>query len=603
MPVARFEMPNGQIGRFEVPEGTTPEEAHRLIKNYLGAGGQLQTEKETKAQKESRELNSVTPAELIAANPMTRVAVGAASPILGVMEQFGITSPQGRRELQAMQERGNNALGFGAGGMVSDIAGNVLSPAWLGAAKAMPQATSMGGRIAQGAGLGALGGATTWGDNPMGSAAVGAALGGAIPPVGAALAGGIKSGANLIPGLRKENFYRAAAGDKAEEIIELLRQNQQLVPGSMPTAGQAASPAGRAEFSAIQASAARTNPSAYAQRADEQSAAQLAQLQSVGQDKKALDAAIKARKAATDPLYEAARNSASPVDIKPVVEKINKLLRDNPGNAELITELTAVKKGLMNGDDLRSNAKEIVSSIDGLKARMADEKNKFIGGQLDDIKTSLEKSIPGYEQAQKVFRDKSLPINQMQAGQYLEGVATPTGYQPGAGTPLRQHQFLEAIRKTTDVAGDDAAKRAADIFAKRVTGSPRFKELTEVLEPDQMKAVTDVAADFIRNKQYIDQALRGAIGQPELKATAKIPNMLQREAMVMNAIIGKAEGKINEKLAAEIAVEMLNPAGVAENLHRAMRRASMNKARAEVLSAWMRGATPGLTNQAAAAAE
>jgi len=35
MPIARFEMPDGRIGRFEVPEGTTPEEAQKLIQQSL----------------------------------------------------------------------------------------------------------------------------------------------------------------------------------------------------------------------------------------------------------------------------------------------------------------------------------------------------------------------------------------------------------------------------------------------------------------------------------------------------------------------------------------------------------------------------------------
>ena len=35
MPVARFEMPDGRIGRFEVPEGTTPENAQALIEQHL----------------------------------------------------------------------------------------------------------------------------------------------------------------------------------------------------------------------------------------------------------------------------------------------------------------------------------------------------------------------------------------------------------------------------------------------------------------------------------------------------------------------------------------------------------------------------------------
>jgi outer membrane lipoprotein SlyB len=35
MPIARFEMPDGRIGRFEVPEGTTPEQAQELIAQSL----------------------------------------------------------------------------------------------------------------------------------------------------------------------------------------------------------------------------------------------------------------------------------------------------------------------------------------------------------------------------------------------------------------------------------------------------------------------------------------------------------------------------------------------------------------------------------------
>jgi len=42
MPIARFEMPDGRIGRFEVPEGTTPEQAQKLISEYLGEQDQNQ---------------------------------------------------------------------------------------------------------------------------------------------------------------------------------------------------------------------------------------------------------------------------------------------------------------------------------------------------------------------------------------------------------------------------------------------------------------------------------------------------------------------------------------------------------------------------------
>ena len=35
MPIARFEMPDGKIARYEVPEGTTPEQAQTMIKGYI----------------------------------------------------------------------------------------------------------------------------------------------------------------------------------------------------------------------------------------------------------------------------------------------------------------------------------------------------------------------------------------------------------------------------------------------------------------------------------------------------------------------------------------------------------------------------------------
>jgi len=37
MPIARFELPDGRIGRFEVPEGTTPEQAVSLISSNLSS--------------------------------------------------------------------------------------------------------------------------------------------------------------------------------------------------------------------------------------------------------------------------------------------------------------------------------------------------------------------------------------------------------------------------------------------------------------------------------------------------------------------------------------------------------------------------------------
>lgn len=47
MPIAKFEMPDGRIGRFEVPEGTTPEQAQSMIVASLGGQQAQQPEEKT----------------------------------------------------------------------------------------------------------------------------------------------------------------------------------------------------------------------------------------------------------------------------------------------------------------------------------------------------------------------------------------------------------------------------------------------------------------------------------------------------------------------------------------------------------------------------
>ena len=54
--------------------------------------------------------------------------------------------------------------------------------------------------------------------------------------------------------------------------------------------------------------------------------------------------------------------------------------------------------------------------------------------------------------------------------------------------------------------------------------------------------------------------------------------------MVMHTIIDRSSGKIDKKVAANLALEMLNPPAVAESIAKAQARAASNKALAEQLS-------------------
>ncbi len=86
------------------------------------------------------------------------------------------------------------------------------------------------------------------------------------------------------------------AGDLQQQVVEALLAHRDKL-GAM-TAGQAAAPAGSAEFSALQKIAETRNPSKYAAIEAEQEAARRKAIQEIGQTPEALDAA-KADRSAT----------------------------------------------------------------------------------------------------------------------------------------------------------------------------------------------------------------------------------------------------------------------------------------------------------------
>lgn len=130
--------------------------------------------------------------ERIAGNPITRVAIGAAEPILGAAQlaanAVGVGEPVNEhlQQLDRMINAGRGDSGFDA----ARFAGNVISPVNAGLAKALPAVTSTAGRAGVGAGAGAVGGATMpvtqedgyWG-NKGAQVATGATFGAVLTPV------------------------------------------------------------------------------------------------------------------------------------------------------------------------------------------------------------------------------------------------------------------------------------------------------------------------------------------------------------------------------------------------------------------------------------
>lgn len=240
MPIARFQMPDGRIARFEVQEGTTPEQAQSMMEAYFS---QPQAPVQQPAQPSQHSANS---GQSIQASIPGRILQGARDPIdeaaallpkgLEAITSLGGYAPnvvskffgdeaarvQGiNKANEAEYQAARKATGQ-EGADIARFTGNVASPVNLAIALRAPVAATLGGKIAQGAKIGAVGGALAGdGDtqsqdywtNKAKNVAAGAVLGGVIP----AAVGGVS---------------RIVKPQTNAKAAELLRQ------GITPTPGQ-----------------------------------------------------------------------------------------------------------------------------------------------------------------------------------------------------------------------------------------------------------------------------------------------------------------------------------------------------------------------------
>ena len=205
MPIARFEMPDGRIGRFEVPEGTSPEQAQQMISDMVGdqAGPRSGGEQYDAAMQKVADIKARTPEQMYGKlgpsgatwdakdNFSSGVLQGMGDEVKAVAQGVKGMLPGGPgfsegydQSLGAYQAaRGDYRQGNPGEALATDIAGQVLP--WAIGGGALPSAT-LPQRMASGAVAGGVsGGLNTEGslaDRAKG-AGVGAGLGAAAPVV------------------------------------------------------------------------------------------------------------------------------------------------------------------------------------------------------------------------------------------------------------------------------------------------------------------------------------------------------------------------------------------------------------------------------------
>jgi len=378
-------------------------------------------------------------------------------------------------------------------------------------------------------------------------------------------------------------YMNAAEGRAPELIAQLQRPDLQIVPGSAPTAAEAASPLGVTQFSALGDQSSKVLPSNYLARAAEQDAARLQAVQRVGKTPEDLAALRKGRQQTAGVNYGAVENTVVAAD-----DTLRSLMqRPSVDKAVRRAQELAAERGVpfQMGPDIKPNtmagmitegrpAQYTVQSMHMLKTAMDDlirNPERFgigaaeaaaIGKTQKQLVGWLESKVPGYKTARETFAKQSRRINQTEVGQYLEGKLSSPLDQTG---PNRAGVFATAI---SDAPG--TIKRAT-------TGESRFQNLGEILEPWQVKEIENVRADLAREAATKTQATQAASAAPKLsklatEGGARLPNLMNRVTSVANTIMSRLEGKIDRKLAIEIATEMIDPQAAAAALQKAMNR-------------------------------
>ena len=333
-------------------------------------------------------------ADTIAGLPITRLAMGAASPLIAsaqlgahlgdkLNEAMGVkpmVSPWIDKQLalyEAMKQRGMKAAnneGFDWMGLLGSLAPGAAVA--KGVTAALPAATSAAGRIGTGAAIGGMTAAAQpvadtpnfWTEKAK-QVGLGTAVGAAVPAIGTVLQAGkaaiepfYDQGRNAIIG----RTLNKASGGEQQTVVNALAKAGQIVPGSEPTVAQAS---GNAGIASLERAASAIDPSvtvAFQGREAAQNAARLKALGSVAGDENLMAQAIKDRAKASGGLLQQVTASTAEVNPGRTVNLIDRIIDKSPGRSQLTNTLENVKKSLFEPYPLEQRGKEAWDSFNML---------------------------------------------------------------------------------------------------------------------------------------------------------------------------------------------------------------------------------------------
>lgn len=413
-------------------------------------------------------------------------------------------------------------------------------------------------------------------------ALIGAGIGAFAPGAVNLLAKGAGKVADLrqMPNQLAAQISREALGSPEQIAAARAAMQQAQAEGLNLTAQQAlarygvVSPATQAT---LEKAIKRAAPKGAAPSVDTRAAVEMAQesarkstIESVTPD---LKAAIDARKAASQPLYAAADKAVVPIDAE-LGDLISRMpegtlaaaanIAKMEGRPFMLGKTTPGKMVEMPGQ-FDITGKPIMVKEPGQTAEITGESLHYIKRALSDIAfgtpttqvgrdtqlaarqllgdyvKAFETKVPEYGQARQIFSDLSAPVNQAQVLREMMSVLE----KPGGGE--RIGPFLNVLGR-----GEQAMlKRAGG------RGAPRFEALSEVLTPEQLVRVKEVAkqleTEAAIGKQITEGQQRAADLIKDELSNYRIPNPLNNLVTIANQFLEKIGAKVGDKTIQKLA--------------------------------------------------
>jgi len=426
----------------------------------------------------------------------------------------------------------------------------------------LPAAATLPGRIAQGAGTGAVIGATTPATDEDVSAQkaeqiqAGAVTGGVFPAVTSAVGGVLRKGrdvlSSLLPRGAERNVRRVATeavgGDVQPTVTELRAGG---------TTEQAIGRAQEPTLAALSRGAATRDPRATVQRVSQENTARITAIRQSGGGSvdeplsATVQAAKQTRQEATESLFLEASQSQAPVTLTATRRVIDRMVQADPNNRKLIPALNEIKQTLA-GD----SAQEVISASRNIGILISERGpngipvNEAIVKQLTRVKKVLDEEIgknnPRFKEANELFSDLSKPVNKAEIAQRLEQrLVSPLAGDEGSVIQQRSAQFASAL--------DDERKLIA-----QATGFKRGTGLDKIFSEDELVKLGNVADRLSSDAEFNRLATLGtAEAQRLIKGLQppQPPGMLDRAIFIIRGImtkVGAATEEATLKKAAEI---------------------------------------------------